>query len=100
MSAIRPLDGLTHDALDAEVVRARLKFPGNRLLLAALMEEVGELAKALLQRRPGDEIERAAEKALRLASETLVRQPDAAGDDEHEALTTIAAALATIGGAK
>lgn len=43
-----------HDALDGEIVRARVKFPGNRFLLAALTEEVGELARALLQRKPDD----------------------------------------------
>ena len=31
-----------------EVARARVKWPGNRVQLAALTEEVGELAKALL----------------------------------------------------
>ena len=40
----------THEELDAEVFRARTKFPGNALLLTALMEEVGELAKAYLQK--------------------------------------------------
>jgi hypothetical protein len=39
-------------ALSAEMQRARRKFPGNRLLLAALTEEVGELAKELLENRP------------------------------------------------
>ncbi len=43
-------------ALVAELNRARAKFPGNAKLLVALMEEVGELAKALLQRRPLEEI--------------------------------------------
>lgn len=46
----------TLDSISAEVCRAREKFPGNRLLLAALTEEVGELAKAMLQDRPNDEI--------------------------------------------
>ncbi len=32
----------------AEVVRAREQWPGRRHLITALMEEVGELAKALL----------------------------------------------------
>ncbi len=39
-------------ALTSEMIRARNKFPGNRFLLAALTEEVGELAQALLQRKP------------------------------------------------
>jgi hypothetical protein len=36
-------------ALIAEVASARSKFPDNKHLLAALTEEVGELAEALLQ---------------------------------------------------
>lgn len=47
---------ITIDAIDAEMARARTKFPGNGKLLAALVEEVGELAKALLQRRAKEEI--------------------------------------------
>ena len=47
-----PPEPLTLDAIAAEVTRARLKFPGNRHLLAALTEEVGELAQALLQGKP------------------------------------------------
>ena len=54
------LDDLTQDAIAAEVFRARLKFPKNRNLLPALMEEVGELAQAFLQRKPKDEIEKEA----------------------------------------
>jgi NTP pyrophosphatase (non-canonical NTP hydrolase) len=46
----------TIDDLQAEIIRARTKFPGGRFLLAALMEEVGELAQALLQRKPPSEI--------------------------------------------
>jgi hypothetical protein len=51
--------------LSAEIARARGKFPHNRLLLAALMEEVGELASALLQREPRARIER---EALQVAA--------------------------------
>lgn len=45
----------TIEDLDDELIKARTKFPGNRFLLAALMEEVGELAKALLQNKDPDE---------------------------------------------
>lgn len=38
------------DDLATEILRARDKFPGNAHLLAALTEEVGELATELLQR--------------------------------------------------
>lgn len=36
-----------------EVTRARIKFPDSKHLLAALMEEVGELANALLEEEYG-----------------------------------------------
>lgn len=39
-----------------EVARARAKFPSNEHLLAALVEEVGELAQALLQGQPAPEV--------------------------------------------
>lgn len=45
----------THVLLDTELVYARTKFPGTRFLTVALMEEVGELAKALLQKKPPEE---------------------------------------------
>ena len=40
-----------------EVAFARKKFPGNHMMLAALMEEVGELAQALIdnERLPGNQ---------------------------------------------
>ena len=46
--------------ISAEVVRARTKFPNNHKMLAALVEEVGELAKALLQRMPSAEVRKEA----------------------------------------
>jgi hypothetical protein len=52
-------------ALQGEVGNGRRKFPGNRLLLAGLVEEVGELAKALLQREGRASIER---EALQVAA--------------------------------
>lgn len=39
---------VTLDELRAELARGRAKFPGNRLLLPALVEEVGELCAALV----------------------------------------------------
>lgn len=38
-------------ALEEEITRARAKFPGSDCLLAALLEEVGELADELLMDR-------------------------------------------------
>ena len=54
--------------LEAEVRRARGKFPGNRFLLAALTEEVGELARALLQRQGEAQVQR---EALQVACVAL-----------------------------
>jgi hypothetical protein len=39
--------------VEHELRRARGKFPGSNLVLAALAEEVGELAQAMLKRRAG-----------------------------------------------
>ena len=55
-------------ALLSECMHAKLKFPGNRYLLAALTEEVGELAQALLQKQGP---ERVREEALQVACVTL-----------------------------
>lgn len=43
----------TYYCLDAEIDRARHKFPDTTFLLAALMEEVGELAQALIDHSKG-----------------------------------------------
>lgn len=40
-------------ALREELTRARIKFPSSNLSMAALTEEVGELAQAMLKRRAG-----------------------------------------------
>ncbi len=61
------------DMTHREIERARLNFPGNRFLLAALQEEVGELAQVLLQKKgPGRIIAEAiqvAGLAIRIAEE-------------------------------
>ena len=58
-------------AVGEEIIRARTKFPGNKHLTAALMEEVGEVAKELLE--DGDnvwgECVQTACVALRIATE-------------------------------
>lgn len=38
----------TEYVISAELNKARRRFPSNRLMLAALVEEVGELSKALI----------------------------------------------------
>ena len=63
----------TIDAVQAEVARARAKFPANRFLLAALLEEAGELAQAMLQKKSRAEIVKEAIQvacvAIRIAEE-------------------------------
>lgn len=58
----------TMSALQAEGTRARKKFPSNRFLLAALTEEVGELAQALLQGAPRHRVQA---EALQVATVAL-----------------------------
>ena len=60
MSESIQLQHLSIADLEAEVFRARTKFPGNALLLAALVEEAGELARELLQRGGDDRIRKEA----------------------------------------
>ena len=70
---IPALETITVSAVCAEVIRARLKFPRSRYLLAALTEEVGELARAILQGKDQDAIQREAIQvacvALRICEE-------------------------------
>lgn len=63
-----------------EVMRARVKFPGNRFLLAALTEEVGELAQAYLQKKPKKQIRKEAIQVACLAIR-LAEEGDASFDD-------------------
>lgn len=53
-------DADTLAAVSAEVARARAKFPRNAHLLAALTEEVGELAAAMLEGLSLEEIQKEA----------------------------------------
>lgn len=52
----KKVDSRTLDLILDEVEFARTKFPGGKFLLAALTEEVGELAKALLQKSSKDDV--------------------------------------------
>ena len=67
-TAALPAAEETTVALAAEISRARAKFPGNRHMLAALTEEVGELAQALLQGKARGEI---CKEALQVACVAL-----------------------------
>lgn len=73
-------EDLTTNAVRAEVVRARIKFPGSRFLLAALMEEVGELARAILQKKDTDAIEREAIQVAAVAVR-IIEEGDPAFDE-------------------
>lgn len=64
----RFLENETLAAVTMEVDRARKKFPTNKHLLAALMEEVGELAKELQEYGP---LERRNAEALQVACVAL-----------------------------
>jgi hypothetical protein len=62
----------------AEVTRAQAKFPANRLATVALMEEVGELAKALLDESP----DRVRSEAVRVAC--MAFRAGVEGDNDRE----------------
>lgn len=78
--AARALKRESIAAVSAEVVRARKKFPGNRFLLAALTEEVGELAKALLQRAQKSDVDKEAIQVACVAIR-LLEEGDASFED-------------------
>jgi NTP pyrophosphatase (non-canonical NTP hydrolase) len=77
----------TFDDINRELIRARTKFPGNRFLLAALTEEAGELAKALLQKRPRSEVQAEAVQVAAMAIR-IIEEGDASFADitDKEAL--------------
>lgn len=62
----------TLSLVEDEVQRSRQKFPGNEHMLAALVEEVGEVARALLESKPDEVVAEAvqvAATAVRIAEE-------------------------------
>lgn len=54
-------------SVSQEVARARLRFPNREKLLAALVEEVGELARAMLDCEGADRVRSEAEQVACLA---------------------------------
>lgn len=66
---------ITMAAVSAEVARARILFPGNKQQLAALVEEVGELAQALIDHDRGkataDDIQKEAVQVAAMAIRLL-----------------------------
>lgn len=71
---------LTLAAIRAETYKARQKFPGNRFLLCALLEEAGELARALLQAKSKDEVDREALQVCAIAVR-IIEEGDASFAD-------------------
>lgn len=63
-----------------ELLRGRRKFPGSRFLLAALTEEVGELAKAFLQNLGPLEVQKEAAQVAAVAIRIL-EESDTTFDD-------------------
>lgn len=49
--------------VEDEVRRSRQKFPGNEHMLAALVEEVGEVSRALLENKPDEVVAEAVQVA-------------------------------------
>lgn len=79
--------------LEGEVSRARSKFPETAMMFAALVEEVGELAQALLHARLGKgtsaevyaEAVQVACMAMRVATEGDADYPQYEPDDGYRA---------------
>ncbi len=64
------------EQIEDEVSRARKKFPGTKHLNVALMEEVGELAQAQLQRRGDAAIRKEAIQVIAVAVR-IIQEGDA-----------------------
>lgn len=60
------------EAVEAEIQKATSKFPWPNPNLAALMEEVGELAQAFLQNKPHDEIFKEAVQVATMAARCAI----------------------------
>lgn len=63
-------DGLVMNMVREELVSARNAFPGSTHMLAALLEEVGELAQAMIQhdRKQGTSVHEVLREAVQVAS--------------------------------
>jgi len=72
------------DALKEEIALARTKFPSNKFLLAALMEEVGELFEADINGEGEDRIRKEAIQVACVAVR-IYEETDATFDDITEA---------------
>lgn len=74
--------------IDAELERARTKFPMPNPTFVALVEEVGELAQALLKCRPGspEHSKRVYEEAIQCA--TMAIRVLEEGDKDYPSYVT------------
>lgn len=81
---VRSVNRESIEALDAEMGRAREKFPSNRYLMTALVEEVGELAQATLQQQGRERIRREALQVACVAMR-IYEEGDPVYDDLTEA---------------
>jgi NTP pyrophosphatase (non-canonical NTP hydrolase) len=70
MSDVNDLDHLMGE-IRAELVRARAKFPGDNVTMLALMEEVGELAKATFE-EPRDNVRKEAVQVAVMAIRVIL----------------------------
>lgn len=77
---MRPFTGTTLANLQAEVQRARVKFPSSSRMLAAATEELGEVARALLQRQGAERV-RAEALQLAVTALRLYEEGDPSFDD-------------------
>lgn len=76
--------GETIALISEELKRGRAKFPGRRFLLAALTEEVGEVARAYLQRQPRSKVVAEAVQVAGLAIR-IIEEGDSTFDDITDA---------------
>jgi len=60
------------ESVEAEIYSATKKFPYPNPNLAALMEEVGELAKAMLEKEPFDNIFKEAVQVAAMAARCAI----------------------------
>ena len=60
------------ESVEQEIIKATSKFPYPNQNLAALMEEVGELAQAFLQEKPFEEIYKEAVQVATMAARCAI----------------------------
>jgi len=71
---IKVPEPITIDAISAEVARARHKFPNGKYLLAALVEEVGELSQAMMEASRGPDVSHARQPRKRYDRDDIIME--------------------------